>query len=55
MGRALHVGASYLDPSLKTFTKNTRERKNLLQQAIEKMHYYAFFSLKSLKIVTLKT
>ena len=34
---ALHVGASYLDPSLKTFSfvKDTRERKNLLQQTVK--------------------
>ena len=34
---ALHVAASYLDPSLKSFSfvKNTRERKNLLEQAVQ--------------------
>ena len=33
----LYVGASYLDPSLKTFSfaKDTREWKNLLQHAIK--------------------
>ena len=34
---ALHVAASYLDPSLKSFSfvKGTRERKNLLEQAVQ--------------------
>ena len=33
---ALHVAASYLDPSLKTsFLNNTRERKNLLEQGVK--------------------
>ena len=34
---ALHVGASYLDSSLKifSFVKDTKEKKNLLQQAIK--------------------
>ena len=34
---ALHVAASYLDPSLKSFSfvKDTRERKNLLEQAVQ--------------------
>ena len=33
----LHVAASYLDPSLKSFSfvKNTREWKNLLEQAVQ--------------------
>ena len=34
---ALHVAASYLDPSVKTFSfvNNIRERKNLLEQAVK--------------------
>ena len=34
---ALHVAASYLDSSLKSFSfvKNIRERKNLLEQAVQ--------------------
>ena len=34
---ALHVAASYLDPSLKSFSfvKDAAERKNLLEQAVQ--------------------
>ena len=34
---ALHVAASYLDPSLKSFSfvKDTKEQKNLLEQAVQ--------------------
>ena len=42
---ALHVGASYFDPSLKTFlfAKDSRERKNLLQQVVKAARENAYF------------